>query len=98
LGKEASHWRSSSFETKRAADTGRPKKAFSIDESPLGGKKENWRNTKSLYAKERHTYSCRSKEAFGADEGPLGSETEIRRKIAAGSRLGPSDCRPVVED
>ena len=74
--------RSSSFQAKRSAHTGRPKEAFSIDESSLGGKTESRRNTKSLCSKKRRAYSCRPKEAFGADEGSLGSEKENRREIA----------------
>jgi hypothetical protein len=76
LGKEAWHGRSSSLEAKRAADTGRPKEAFSTNESSLGGKTENRRHTKSVFSKERRPYSCRSKKAFGTDEGSMGSEKE----------------------
>jgi hypothetical protein len=83
LGKEAWPRRSSPFEAKRAADTGWPKEAFSTNESPLGGKKENRRSAKRLYSKKRRAYSGWSKEAFGADEGTLGSEKEIREIVTA---------------
>ena len=88
MGKDARHGRSACFEAKRAAHAGRPKEAFSINESSLGGKKESRRNAKNLGSKKRQAYTGRPKEAFGADEGPLGSEKESRREIAAGSRLG----------
>jgi hypothetical protein len=87
LGKEARHGRSSSFEAKRATDTGRSKEALSINESSLGGKTESRRHAKILCSKERRPYSCRPKKAFGTDEGSLGSEKESRREIANGSRV-----------
>jgi hypothetical protein len=87
LGKDARHGRSSSFEAKRAAHAGRPKEAFSINESSLGGKTESRSLTKSLYSKKRRPYSCRPKKAFGTDEGSMGGEKERLREIASASRL-----------
>jgi hypothetical protein len=87
LGKDARHGSSSSFEAKRAAHTGRPKEAFSINESSLGGKTESRRHTKSLCSKKRRPYSGRPKKAFRTDEGSLGGKKKRLREVAPGSRL-----------
>ena len=67
---------------KRSAYTGRPKEAFPVNESSLGGKKESRRKTKSLDAEKGRAYTCRPKETFRANESALGSQKESRLEIA----------------
>ena len=85
-GEALEHSSSSSCERKRSAYTGRPKEAFPVNESSLGGKKESRRKTKSLDAEKGRAYTCRPKETFRANESALGSQKESRLEISNCSR------------
>ena len=70
----------------RSAHTGRPKEAFTANESSLGGKKESRRKTKILQAEKGSAYTCRPKKTLRADESALGSQKKRRRKISSCGR------------
>jgi hypothetical protein len=82
LGKDARHWSSSSCREKRSTHTGRPKEAFTANESSLGGKKEGRRETKNIEAEKGCAYTCRPKATFRVNESAVGSQKESRREIA----------------
>jgi hypothetical protein len=92
LGKDKGRGRSSSCKKERSAHARRPKKAFPVNESSLGGKKKSSGKEKRPGPEERRTYTCRSKETFRANEGALGSEKEGRREIATAVGLTSDSC------
>jgi hypothetical protein len=88
LGKKKGRDNSGSYQEKRPAHTGRAKKALSVNEGSLGGKKESRRREEGFCEEKGHTHGGGAKKALRANESAVGSQKEsCSQEVASSSKV-----------